>query len=863
MAMLIERLNTILGDIRNGSLDSAEAGCGALLAEHPTNPDGWHLKGLMHHLRGDQETAVKEFSKAIRFTKKPTADMLTNRAAAYFRLGKWSEAVADLRGVVDADPDNALACLKLAYGLNELDRYAEAETYARRAATSLPQLAEARATLARALYGTGRFEEAREECEAALALDPQCLGALIALGSVCIETGRFAEAIEAFEAALEQNRGNPILIANLGRAYEKQRRWDDAEAHFRMAVELAPDVARYYLDLGTVLAARRRFELAEATFRLGLEKSPGHLELTRNLGLALRDQRKYEEAESLFRELLGRRPKSAAVHAQLGITLWCAGRVDDAEIHFDRAMELEPDHADALFGKASVLNRRGEYREAASILQQVLIREPDHLDCVRLLISIHEKRKEISEARRWLQYLSRREADHPDTLVFMGCTYGNLGDSAAMIDCLEKAAAIDPEHRVAATTLASVLEIRNRVDEAEGWLDRAKSLGGESFAVDFAEIRLLRRRQKYEEALALAEASLARPFGESDRNLPHEERDARTMIPYEKGALLDRSGRYEEAFEAFIEGNVARRSLYRVVDRLRKAVDRRVDGCKRLFQKTWVASWTPPLSFDEQKTPVFLVGFPRSGTTLLGQILDSHPELDVLEEPETVERIAEDIRDSESGFGWTIANLEHADFIRLRNHYFRQVERHLPRRTGKILVEKMPLNLINAGLIRRVFPSAKFVFLKRHPCDACLSCFMQGFTVNPAMSHFYDLDETTKFYVRVMELWKQYREVLKFPCHEMTYEGLLGDFEGETRRLLEFVGVDWNDSVREYHTHAAGRQDIITPSYRQVTQPIYTTAQNRWKRYEQHLEPYLERLQPFIEEFGYGEKSEDSENATT
>ena len=512
------------------------------------------------------------------------------------------------------------------------------------------------------------------------------------------------------------------------------------------------------------------------------------------------------------------------------------------------------DNRTPLFGKASVLNHKEEQREALSVLQQILVRDPEHLDSVRLLISIHVNRKEIGEAKRWLQYLSRREPEHADSLMFTGRAYGDLGDAEAMIECFRKAAELDPEHQTAAAVLASVLEIRNRCDEAERWLAHAKSLGRESFTVDLTELRTLRRRHKYEEALVLAEASLARPFDEEDKSMSAEERDARTMIPFEKGALLERSGRYEEAFDAFVEGNDAMRKLHASIETSQKALDHKIDGYKRLFQKTWVSSWKPPLSSGPGKTPVFLVGFPRSGATLLGQILDSHPELDVLEEPETVERVLEGVRDSDSGFGWTVANLDSADFIRLRNLYFRQVECHMPRRTGKILIEKMPMNLINAGLLHRVFPSARFVFLGRHPCDACLSCFMQGFAINPAMGNFFNLDDATNFYVRVMELWNQYREVLKFRCHEMAYEDLLADFDGETRKLLDFLGVDWNDSVRDYYTHAADRPDIITPGYRQVTQPIYKTAQNRWKHYEKHLEPFMERLQPFIEELGYGEE---------
>ena len=296
-----------------------------------------------------------------------------------------------------------------------------------------------------------------------------------------------------------------------------------------------------------------------------MEHAPDHLELTRNLGLSLRDQCKFDEAETLFRGLLGRKPNNAALHAQLGLTLCCAGRMDDAEGPIARALDLDPGQSDALFGKASVLNYKGEQREALSVLQQILVRDPEHLDSVRLLVSIHVSRKEIGEAKRWLQYLSRREPEHADSLMFTGRAYGDLGDAEAMIECFRKAAELDPEHQTAAANLASVLEIRNRCDEAEQWLARAKSLGSsELCTLDLTELRTLRRRHKYEEALGLAEASLARPFDEEDESISAEERNARTMIPFEKGALLERGGRYEEAFDAFVQGNDALREASRV-----------------------------------------------------------------------------------------------------------------------------------------------------------------------------------------------------------------------------------------------------------------------------------------------------------
>jgi hypothetical protein len=200
-----------------------------------------------------------------------------------------------------------------------------------------------------------------------------------------------------------------------------------------------------------------------------------------------------------------------------------------------------------------------------------------------------------------------------------------------------------------------------------------------------------------------------------------------------------------------------------------------------------------------------------------------------------------------------LAELSEAQIAQLRKTYFDEVAHHIELRPGNLLVDKMPLNTVNVHLIWRVFPQAKFILAIRHPCDVCFSCFMQNFRINEAMASFFSLDSAARTYDAVMRTWLEAAARLPLDFHRIRYEDLVADFEGETRALLTFLGVGWDDQVLGHTEHAIRRGTINTPSYHQVTQPIYAHAKFRWKRYASQFAPVMPTLKPYIEYFGYTE----------
>jgi hypothetical protein len=241
-----------------------------------------------------------------------------------------------------------------------------------------------------------------------------------------------------------------------------------------------------------------------------------------------------------------------------------------------------------------------------------------------------------------------------------------------------------------------------------------------------------------------------------------------------------------------------------------------------------------------------LVGFPRSGTTLLDTFLMGHPDTEVLEEFHML-GAAETVLGNTAGLPHRSAEqLEQA-----RRAYFAELDRHTDRAFGGLIVDKLPLNMLGLPVIYSLFPDAKIIFAQRHPCDAVLSGFMQSFTLNDAMACFLTIVDAADLYDSAMSLFTRSRDALQVGVHTLVYEELVADPAAALQPLIAFLGLDWRPELLDHRATARSRGAIITPSYDQVVQPLSKAPSGRWRRYEAQLEPVLPVLMPWAERLGY------------
>ncbi len=254
---------------------------------------------------------------------------------------------------------------------------------------------------------------------------------------------------------------------------------------------------------------------------------------------------------------------------------------------------------------------------------------------------------------------------------------------------------------------------------------------------------------------------------------------------------------------------------------------------------------------NSNKDLVFLIGFPRSGTTLLDTILRTHKSIKVLEEKPLVDKIIFEMEKSLNGNFSNLEKLNSKKIIKLQKIYFEEREKFIRVKKNEIFIDKLPLNIIYIAEILKIFPSAKFIFALRNPFDAVLSCFMQPFIPNDAMSNFLNLKDTVHFYDLVMKLWCIYQKKLKLNIHVIKYENVVNNFDATVKNLLNFLQLQWSEDLRNFYLTVDKGRFINTPSYNQVNRPIYKESINRWKNYEDKFSGLENILNRWVQYFEY------------
>ncbi len=416
-----------------------------------------------------------------------------------------------------------------------------------------------------------------------------------------------------------------------------------------------------------------------------------------------------------------------------------------------------------------------------------------------------------------------------------------LGASGAAIAAYQHALALAPDDPGAHAALSHLHEVRHDLLTAKQHALTALNGDPNNDTARTALARVLLR----EKSFTGAEAAAA-PLAMSPQANPDHRAIALGII----GDARDRAGDVDGAFAAFSQANaiLLQINAHWLNEPRRLYHPTGVRSMTEFVAGTDISTWRKPSSFTTP-APVFLVGFPRSGTTLLDQILSSHSGIVCLEEREHLSAALSIVFEEPSrlpGMGL----LSDEEIARVREHYWQRVREETALPDRGLVVDKFPLNIVVLPLIRAVFPDAKIIFALRDPRDVVLSCFQQRFGMNAAMAQFLELGSAAGYYDLVMRLFELCRERLGLSIHQVRYEDVVADLERAARSLTAFLGVPFEPAMLRFQETALKRE-IATPSARQVTQPLYARSVGRWKRYERHLQPVLPLLDVWAQRLGY------------
>ncbi|MEZ0223653.1 MAG: sulfotransferase [Alphaproteobacteria bacterium] len=563
-----------------------------------------------------------------------------------------------------------------------------------------------------------------------------------------------------------------------------------------------------------------------------------------------------QSAEAQHKEAVRRAPQDGPVLNAYGTFLIAQGRYEEAEPLVKRAYGIAPENTQVLNNLGCLLQKRGRMAEAEKFFVQSLRLNPAwpvaHVNLGLLLLETGRN----AFAERAFRHAVKMDAKSAADWKSLSQAHQKLNNNAEEMECLQRSLALDPHDESLWVRLIGFLEATSRIEEAEAAVESATAHFPDCPGIVIYEAKLLDRRGKPDDALAAMQKCYDAMQTSAQQNHPFF-----GAFFAELGKLHDRAGNVDQAFFFFTKKNANRAAYPKARAMDKTLLTKEINYIRDRF--TAEQGRTPGAPAMGVEAPVFLVGFPRSGTTLLEQVISSHPGARVSEELPAVDRIAHKIRrqagqelldslsfpaSSGPSYPSCLLPVNNAEIESLRQIFFTE---HGAAAPGKILVDKHPLNILHAGLIARVFPDAKFILALRHPCDSVLSCFMQWFAINPAMVRFLDLEDAARFYDEAFGLWEHYTKVLNLNVHTIYYEDVVADFQPTVAALLQFLGLEWTDAVLEFDKTAREKGRIKTPSYTQVTQKIYTRASGRWLRYRDHMKSVLPILQPHALKHGY------------
>lgn len=322
----------------------------------------------------------------------------------------------------------------------------------------------------------------------------------------------------------------------------------------------------------------------------------------------------------------------------------------------------------------------------------------------------------------------------------------------------------------------------------------------------------------------------------------------------ELARILDKLGEFHNVFKHLHKASQISKELQQVRQLDANTVPEMLSTYQAEFDSKLLHRWSKSEFTSSQAAPVFLLGFLRSGTTLIQQVLDAHPQVIVADETELISALRSELNRIAGNAGTTpqqLLTMSKPEIQHLRSFYWDWVHKYIDRPlNGRLFIDKTSLNTIDLGLINCVFPDAKILFVQRDPRDVCLSCFMQAFALTPATLHFLSWENTLSFYAQTMNWWLYIKQHMALDYIECRYEDAVSDFDSTFQSIFRFLNLDWNDSVQHFHRLTA-KKFIASPSFHQVTQPLYSSSIARWKNYSEEFSRAEELLQPFIRAFNY------------
>ncbi|MCX7554345.1 tetratricopeptide repeat protein [Marinicella sp. S1101] len=588
----------------------------------------------------------------------------------------------------------------------------------------------------------------------------------------------FNQAIQLAEMAVQSNPQSATAHNHLGRALQNAGQSGRASKAFKSAVRLDEDYAQGWHNLAHTRRAIGALDEAIGFYQKAITAAKSYQSAYFNLGVTLAAMERHDEALSTFKKLIKINPTHALAWVNAGLAHHAKGDFKSAINCYDQAMDIAPKMALPFTYKGILLNELQETEQAIKCLKHALSLDANEIDAWCELTNLYEKTNDLKQAAAANQQAQQLDSTHPTVMIDAARIARRQKNTEQALDYLN-------------TIEVSQLPFRKAV---EYWFERA--------------------------------------------------------------TILDQDGQFNAAFASYQQANQLAAQSPRnkqfnpdALDKRLATIDAGLDHIKTpskpgIFSRLFGArDYAPNTAKRELGSHLcFLIGFPRSGTTLIDTILSANNDVTSIEEMPTIETVIKYLSENKQNPWWPDFKNK-ADWPVLRSLYFDQIDSHLDQGQPQLVIDKLPFRFLQALFIKDLFPQARFLFMARQPADVILSNFMQNYAPNETFIHFNAFDETVNTYDRSMQLWYRIREHLGTQLMTVKYEDLVTSPEQTTQDACQFLGIDYKADMLNTQKRLASRARVSTNSYAQVAEDLYQKSVNRWQHYRQAFEPHKALLE--------------------
>lgn len=672
-------------------------------------------------------------------------------------------------------------------------------------------------------HTAGRRQQAAEMARRIVQSAPRHPLAWQLLGIIAHENGNTARGVELLTKAIQCNPLIGQIYANRAEMQRIVGNLPQAVADGEQAVRLSPRMASAHSNLGIALYSMGETDRAEACQKQALALDPKFVPAINNLGSICRDNKDREGAVALYRQALALQPNYTEAANNLGAVLTEMEDPEDALKILAKVVQARPNYPEAHNNIGNAFVALENFQKAELAFSNAARLRPAYGEAYEGLARCAQEMRNLAKAEQYAQKAIALNPGRAEAYCLLGRVYAEDSFPEQATAAFEKSLSLDPKLTSAHLGKGRLLMEGGKMEEAEQCFRQALALDPDSMAPRLSLAQVRKATEDDENLKTLLD------LGKTISEMP----ETRAMsLHFALGKALEDVKRYDEAFPHFLAGCQLKRK------RIEYSADNNTlitDNICKTFSAELIKNLGGAGSSSD--APIFVLGMPRSGTTLTETIIASHPDVyGAGELPDMLQIAARPMGTPPVGYPLNLQFATKADLTLMGEQYIRQLQKRAP--NAKHITDKMPANYLALGLIHLMLPNAKIVHIQRNPVDTCLSNFTRMFHKSQYQS--YDLRELGRYYRDYLKVMAHWREALPAGSfYEVSYEKLVQNQDEESRKLITYCGLSWNDACL---SPDKTERNVKTASVTQVRQPVYTSSVGRWRVYEKFLGPLLEEL---------------------